>query len=28
VPHDDISPISKRFIRESIRKSKASAPKG
>jgi indolepyruvate decarboxylase len=27
VPHDDISPISKRYIRESIRKAKASAPK-
>jgi indolepyruvate decarboxylase len=27
VPHDDISPISKRYIRESIRKAKASSPK-
>lgn len=27
VPHDDISPISKRYIRESIRKAKASALK-
>ena len=24
VPHDDISPISKRYIRESIRKAEAS----
>ncbi len=28
VPHDDISPISKRYIRESLKRAKASAPKG
>jgi indolepyruvate decarboxylase len=28
VPHDALSPISKRYIRESVRKGKASAPKG
>jgi indolepyruvate decarboxylase len=27
VPHDDISPISRRYIRESLKKSKASGPK-